>query len=118
MRMSGILLLTCLGSWALIAWLVFPSNSAEIFLGMLAPLLLVLSTTWLVERTLAESPDRLTSLMAAAFLMKMLACGVYVALVIGLFGFQAVPFAVSFTAYFAGLYLVEALHLRTILQAK
>ena len=118
MNIGAVLLLTCLGSWALVSWALFPSAGAEIFLGMLAPLILVWGTSRLVEKTWAESPGQLTSVMATAFLLKMIFCGVYVALVVGVFAFEAEPFAASFAVYFAGLYLAEAFHLRTVLQTR
>jgi hypothetical protein len=115
-RLSWYLLFSCLFSWGLLS-LWAPSVSTEILLGMLAPLVFVLATKTAVERALAVDPVGLTAVMAGGFLLKMLVCGVYVVLVVGFFSFRAVPFAISFTAYFLTLYLVEAFHLRMLLRA-
>ena len=71
--------------------------------------------TWvLTERTYRRHPERLTALMIAAFGVKMLFFGAYVAVMLRVAGAAAVPFVASFTAYFIALYLIEALYLRRL----
>ncbi len=103
----------CVGSWGLVSWMV-PNAVMEIFLGMLIPLLLAIGTIVLVERTYRKDAPRLTALMTKAFLGKMLLYGVYVAVIVGFYSFQPVPFAISFTVYFTGLHLAEALYFQTM----
>lgn len=86
----------------------------EVWLGMLAPLVVV-SVTWILsERVYKANPERLTSVMIGAFAGKLVFFGAYVGLVIGIIGVQPVPFAVSFTGYFIVLHLIEALWLKRL----
>ena len=77
----------------------------DVWLGMLAPLLVV-GITWIVtERVYRATPERLTAVMIGGFAGKLVFFGAYVGLV---------PFAVSFTGYFVALHLVEALWLKRL----
>jgi len=49
---------------------------------------------------------------------KMLLYGVYVSVVVGFYSFQVLPFAVSFTVYFIGLHLTEALYFQTLFRTE
>ena len=101
-------------SWVGAAVLVDPGTSFEIFFGMLGPLAAV-SGTWLVaEWVYRERPEQLTSFMAAAFFVKMVFFGAYVAVMVLFMRLRPVPFVVSFTSYFIGLYLMEALYLKRL----
>jgi hypothetical protein len=71
------------------------------------------SVSWLiVERVFRQQPERLTSVMTAAFGAKLLFFAVYVGVAVGLLRVPAVPFAASFTVYFIALHLVEALWMK------
>ena len=117
MKIQRYIIAACAGSWALIS-LMFPQVTVEILLGMLSPLLLAIGTLILVERTYRKTPQKLTSLMTQAFMGKMLFYGVYVSVIVGFYSFQAVPFAVSFTVYFIGLHLTEALYFQSLFRAE
>jgi hypothetical protein len=108
------IILVCLGSWGLVSFLFVPEATMEIFLGMLTPLLVGISTLFMVQRIHGEKSSRLTAFMTKAFLGKMVLYGVYVILVVGLYSFQPIPFIISFTVYFSGLHIVEALYFRTL----
>ena len=86
----------------------------EVWLGMLAPLVVMNVTSTLTERVYKANPARLTSVMIGAFAGKLVFFGVYVGLAIGVLGVQPVPFAVSFTGYFISLHLIEALWLKRL----
>ena len=84
------------------------------FFGMLGPLAAV-SITWvLAEWIYRQRPAELTSLMLAAFLLKMVFFAGYVAIMLRVAGFRPTPFVASFTGYFIGLYLMEALYLKRL----
>ena len=86
----------------------------EVLLGMLAPLVAV-SVSWLLtERTYKRDPQRLSGLMIQAFGAKMLFFGGYVWVMFTVVGVRPIPFVVSFTGYFIGLYLTEALLMRRL----
>ena len=86
----------------------------EVWLGMIAPLIVV-SVTWvLMERVFKTHPERLTSVMISAFAGKLLFFGAYVGLAIGVLGANPVPFAASLTGYFIALHVIEALLLKRL----
>jgi len=117
MNILWYIVVLCVGSWGFVSWMV-PNAVVEIFLGMLIPLLLAIGSIVLVERTYRKDATRLTSLMTKAFLGKMLLYGVYVAVIVGFYSFQPVPFAISLTVYFIGLHLTEALYLQTMFKRR
>jgi len=86
----------------------------EILFGMLGPLAAGSGTWILVAWAYRERPEGSTGLMAAAFVLKMVFFGAYVAVMLRVMRFRPVPFVVSFTGYFIGLYLMEALFLRRL----
>jgi hypothetical protein len=86
----------------------------EIWLGMLAPLVVVVVSWKLIERVYRQHPERLTALMMKAFAAKLIFFGAYVGLAIGVLRVQPIPFIVSFTAYFIALHLIEALSMKRL----
>jgi hypothetical protein len=102
-----------LGS-ALSAFLFAMRFGPEIWLGMLGPLV-VTGTSWMVaEHCYRQSPGRLTAVMTTAFGAKMVFFGVYVAVVVAALDVRPAPFAVSFTAYYIVLHMIEALWLKRL----
>lgn len=84
----------------------------EIWLGMVAPLIVVISSWAAMARTYHKQPDRLTSVMMMAFFGKLLFFGGYVGVVVGILHVRPVPFAASFAVYFIALYAAEAVCLQ------
>src|SRR5437868_11927087 len=78
-----------------------------VWLGMLAPLAATLCSAVIVERAYRKQPEGLTGVMAAAFFVKMIFFGAYVAVVIKAGLVRPVPFVVSFTSYFLALHITE-----------
>jgi hypothetical protein len=105
---------------AMAAWLVLMAATGsslmpELLLGMAGPLVSAVVTWQVLERTHSSSPGRLTGAMIAAFGMKVLLFALYVVVVLGVLGMRPKPFMLSFTGYYVGLHLVEALFLRRLL---
>ena len=101
------------------AWLVASATIAagagrEVLWGMLGPLVMAAGSWVLAERTYVDRPQTLTGLMIAAFGVKLVFFGVYVAVMLRVIRLQPVPFAVSFSSYFIALHLVEALFLKRL----
>ena len=86
----------------------------EVWLGMLAPLVVVSVTWMMIERVYKSNPDRLTAVMMAAFAGKLVFFGAYVGLAIGVLGARPVPFAVSFAGYFIALNTIEAFWMKRL----
>ena len=101
-------------SWLVATAVVGTRARLEILFGMIGPLVASSGSWALARRTYRRDPARLTRLMAAAFLAKLVFFGVYVAVALGVLSLRPVPFVVSFTSYFIGLYGVEALLLRRL----
>ena len=101
------------GSWLIVGAFVDPRARLAVLLGMAGPLLAVSGSWVLAERTYRQRPDAMTAMMIAAFAFKLVFFGAYVAVMLKVLG-SPVPFIASFTGYFAGLYLMEALYLRRL----
>jgi hypothetical protein len=101
-----------IGSW-LAATAIFGAQVAvETLAGMIGPLTVAASTWLMAERTYRQQPERLTAVMITAFAGKMVFFGAYVTIALTVLSLRPVPFVVSFTGYFIGLYAIEALCLR------
>lgn len=87
----------------------------EVWLGMIAPLIVV-SVSWLVmERVYRINPERLNSVMITAFAGKLVFFGLYVAFAIVVLAIKPVPFVLSLTFYFVALHVIEAILLKRML---
>lgn len=102
------------GSWLVATAAGGRGVMAEMLAGMVAPLLVAVVTWEVAERTFRQSPEQLTAVMISAFAGKMVFFGAYVAVMLKGLSLRPVPFVVSFTAYFIGLHLAEALWLKRL----
>ena len=114
MKAVGWMAAASLASAAVAIAVVGRQVSAEVLLGMLAPLGVASGSWVLTERTFKRNPEQLTRLLIGAFGAKMLFFGVYVAVMVSVVGLRPVPFVVSFTSYFIALYSTEALLMRRL----
>jgi len=99
---------------AIAALVVGADARQEIWFGMLAPLVVAVASWLLVERTYRRDPLTVTNVMVAAFGVKLVLFGAYIAVMLRGLALRPVPLIVSFTAYFIGLHLAEALCLRRL----
>ena len=106
--MVGASVASCLAAIALFGM------GRELFLGMIAPLVIAVGTWIAVERTHRTNPSGVTAVMMGGFVGKMVLFGAYVVIVLRGLSVRPVPFVASFTVYFVGLYLVEALYLKRL----
>jgi hypothetical protein len=95
-------------SSAVVAALPGFGGDTEVFLGMLGPLAAAVGTWVMVVHTFSVHPERLTTLMVAAFGGKVVFFGAYVTVMLKGLSLEPLPFVISFTCYFVGLYAVEA----------
>lgn len=100
------------------AWLIVtavsPPLNPEVLFGMLGPLAASLVTWGVVERVHLGAPERVMTVLMQAFAGKVLFFGAYVVVMLRVVGLRSMPFAVSFTAFFVGLYVMQALFLRRL----
>jgi hypothetical protein len=101
-------------SWLVVAAIPDVDSDREVLLGMLAPLAGAVGTWVLVARTYPSQPERLTSLMVAAFGGKLVFFGAYVTVMLKVLALRPLPFVISFTTYFIALHMFEALCLQRL----
>jgi hypothetical protein len=92
-----------------------PGATPELVLGMAGPLLSAVVTWQVMARTHVSAPERLSSVMIAAFGVKMLLIGAYVVVMLGVLALSPKPFVASFTGYYVALHFVEAFFLKRLL---
>ena len=102
-------------SWLVAAVLLDTHARLEVLYGMLGPLAMVSGSWVLMERAYRRSPQRLTTVMVAAFAGKLVFFGAYVAVMLRVLSARPRTFVASFTGYFIALYLIEALYLRRLI---
>jgi hypothetical protein len=100
--------------WLMALALFGTAVGRDVLLGLLGPLAAACGSWILMERTYRARPERLTAVMMAAFCGKLVFFGAYVAVMVRAVVDRPVPFVVSFTAYFIGLYAIEALLLKRL----
>lgn len=100
-------------SWLLISAIRGSDWNPELALGMAAPLASAVLSWRLIERVHAVAPVRVTNVMIAGFIAKMLFFGLYFGLIAAL-GFRLRVFVVSFAVYFIALHALEAGYLRRL----
>ena len=93
---------------ALAAAFVAPAAAAEIVLGMAAPLLAVVATSVLAERTFLANPSMLLPVMLKALIAKAVFFTTYLVTMLKGVELRPEPFAISFVVYFIALYGVQA----------
>jgi len=103
----------CLVSWGAFTLAGGSGANPEVAIGMAGPLTSASATWVFVERAHAASPQRVTSVLMAGFIAKMLFFGGLVGLVAAL-GLRPRPFVVSFAVYFIALHVLEAVYLRRL----
>jgi hypothetical protein len=100
--------------WAGVAAIVDWRTSLEVLAGMLGPLAAASGTWLLVAWGYRQRPGELTGLMIVAFILKMVFFAGYVAIMLRILRVRPIPFVASFTGYFVGLYLMEALYMKRL----
>ena len=104
-----------LGSAAAIAAATGPAVTPELWFGLAAPLVSAVVTWIVIERTQRTAPDRMTSVLMAAFGIKAILFGAYVIAVLAGLSLRPVPFIASFTGYYVLLHATEAVLLKRLL---
>lgn len=94
---------------------LWPAASLETDLGVAGPLLVACGAWVVMERTHERGAEALTATMIAAFGVKLVVFGAYLAVVLGVLKLQPVPFVAAFAATFITLHLTEAYFLRRLL---
>lgn len=108
------MVLVSVASWLVASALLGDEASPELLYGMVGPLGAAAGTWVVTARTAKSNPAGLTGVMVIGMAVKALFFAAYVAVVLRGLGARPTPFVISFTAYFIGLYGIEALLLRRV----
>tara|TARA_Y100001970_G_scaffold164282_1_gene200757 strand:+ start:2485 stop:2835 length:351 start_codon:yes stop_codon:yes gene_type:complete len=91
------------------------SNFAhEIFLGLLAPILVGYVTVFFMEKYSNMGMIYLNGVIIKGFAIKFIFYGAFILIIFTVYSFNPIPFMCSFTASFVGLHIMEALILKKI----
>lgn len=101
-------------SWAAMSAVAGWSVNPELAFGMAAPLAGATVSWRMVERTHARAPERVTAVLMAGFVAKMIFFGAYVGL-LGALWLRPKPLVVAFAVSFLMLHVIEAGYLRKLL---
>ncbi len=102
----------CLGTWGLIVGGI--GYAKEIFLGMIAPLLIGTVSISFLFNSHQKAPENVTKVMIKSFAAKMIIYGLYFIYIFTFYTFNPLPFILSFLVYFVTLHMSEALFLKSI----
>lgn len=103
----------CLGTWGLIAGGI-EQYFKEIFIGMIAPLIIGVVSVLYISYIQKKSQEKLTNILLKAFMGKMIFYGAYFIYIFTFYTFTPIPFILSFVGYFITLHVCEALFLKSI----
>jgi hypothetical protein len=112
--MNAVALMVGLSAGTLLSAVAVFGSGVELLLGMAAPLAMAVGSWIAVERTYERDPGSVTAVMIGGFAVKMVFFGAYVIIALGGLHVRPAPFVASFTAYFVGLYALEALYLKRL----
>jgi hypothetical protein len=101
-------------SWILVTLVAPQPVNPELFMAMAGPLASAMASWMVTERTQRRAPERVTGVLIAGLAAKMVFFGIYVVVLVRLFGLKPVPFVIGFAAYFIALHGMEALFLKRL----
>ena len=105
-----------LGISGIVSGILYPQYINEIFLGMVAPLLVTILSISFIKRTYFISPGKVTETITKSFLVKMILFGLYFVIILSFYTFESIPFVSSFTGFFILFYIIEAVFLQKLFQ--
>ena len=105
-----------LGISGLVGGAVFPQYYKEIFIGMIAPLLITLISIMWIKKVFKTNPAKVTATMTKSFFIKMVLFALYFIIILSFYAFNPSPFVISFTGFFILFYIIEAIFLKKLFQ--
>ena len=112
------IILLGLGIAGLLSGLIYKQFVNEIFLGMIAPLVVGIFSIQISNKVFEKSPEKLTATLSKSFLIKMVLYALFFIVVLSFYAFEPIPFVISFTCFFILFYIIEAVFLQKLLQSK
>ncbi len=109
-------ILASLGILGLIAGL-YPVYGLELFLGWILPVLAGTVTMYFIGSAAQKDPFLLTKTLVKGFVLKMVYYGAIILTLFKLYSFEPIPFICSFSGFFLGLHVLEAVIIKRISQS-
>ena len=104
------------GIAGLVGGTIYPQYINEIFLGMVAPLLVTVFSIFWIDRVFKTDKEKLTATMTKSFFIKMVLFALYFIIILSFYTFEPIPFVISFTGFFILFYIIEAVFLQKLFQ--
>ena len=111
------IILLGLGIAGLVSGLFFDKYINEIFIGMIAPLVVSIISITINKNVFEKSPEKLTASLTKSFFMKMVLYAAYFVVILSFYTFEPTPFVISFTSFFILFYIIEAVFLQKLIQS-
>ena len=92
----------------------YSNFSSEIFLGLLAPILVGYGTVFFMNKYSSMEIIHFNRMLIKGFAIKFIFYGVFIITIFSVYSFNPIPFMCSFTASFIGLHIMETLVLKKI----
>ena len=105
-----------LGISGLVGSTFFPQYIVEIFIGMIAPLLVTIFSIVWIKNVFKTDPEKITATMTKSFFIKMVLFALYFITILSFYAFEPNPFVISFTGFFILFYIIEAIFLNKLFQ--
>ena len=109
-------ILTSLGVLGLTTGL-YPVYGLELFLGWILPVLAGTVTLYFIGSAAQKDPFLVTKTLAKGFALKMVYYGATILTLFKLYSFEPIPFICSFSGFFLGLHVLEAVIIKRISQS-
>ena len=99
----------------MVALVIMISDHAfELFMGWLLPSLAGIITMYFINLSSRQDSITLTKTIAKGFALKMICYGMAILLLYKYSSFQPIPFICSFSGFFMGLHVLEAIIIKRI----
>ena len=109
-------ILASLGILGLIAG-IYPVYGLELLLGWILPVLAGTVTLYFIDSAAQKDPFLVTKILIKGFALKMVYYGATILILFKLYSFEPIPFICSFSGFFLGLHVLEAVIIKRISQS-
>lgn len=107
-----------LGISGLVGGAVFPQYIKEIFIGMIAPLLVAIFSIAWIKNVFKADPGKITATMTKSFFIKMVLFALYFIIIMSFYTFEPTSFVISFTGFFILFYIIEVIFLQKLFKSQ
>ena len=106
------------GIAGLVGGTIYPQYISEVFLGMVAPLLVTIFSIFWIGKVFKIDKEKITATMTKSFFIKMVLFALYFIMILSFYTFKPIPFVLSFTGFFILFYIIEAIFLQKLFQSR